>query len=175
MLLKEHIISMSNAEGYQIINIFEDDGVSAYHKSVNQRQAMIKAKELILSDGEDIQALFFYDESRMTRQFFDFTLSFVNPIKAAKPHFKFFSTQTNSEWSPMDINAVLNQATAARESVIKSARSIDGQDNSIKSRKRPGSEVPFGYKPVRNPIDDTRTSSSQIIDEEQAPIVLFIF
>ncbi|MFS0782082.1 recombinase family protein [Bacillus sp. 1P06AnD] len=129
---KEEILAKAKLEGYTIVDIFEDDGLSAYHLSVSERPAMIKALKLALSQTEEIEALFFYEESRLSRQFSDFVISFYNPVKKEKPHFAFFSTKKVAEWNPNDITSVFEFATAAKDSSIKSARIIDAQGESLK-------------------------------------------
>src|SRR5699024_3116609 len=93
----EAIRARAKMEGYHIAKIFVDDANSAYHKTVTERKAMTDLLEMTLSDETNIEAVFFYEESRVSRQFYDFTLYIHDAIKKQKPHTKFFSTSTQDE------------------------------------------------------------------------------
>lgn len=167
-------------EGYHIVKIFTDDANSAYHKVVTKRQAMNDLLETVLTENE-IEAVLFYEESRLSRKIYDFPLFVHDVIKRERPQIKFFSTSRSGEWDAYDIVSVINFATAANESVKKSSRAKDGQKISLGKLNRPGSDVPYGYKLIF-PEDesDKETSSKKIIGEQilnsnQATIVLFIF
>ncbi|KMY43380.1 hypothetical protein AC622_03180 [Bacillus sp. FJAT-27916] len=172
---REEIYAKAKREGYTIVKVLVDDAVSAYHKTVTERPAMNLAFQMALSETEEIEAMFFYEESRISRQFFDFVEDIHKPIKKHKPHFQFFSTKKDEEWDPTKPDAIFNLASAAKESIVKSNRIKDAQKNSIDRNSRPGSELPYGYKPLINPIDNKRTPTTQVIDEKEAPIVRLIF
>src|SRR5699024_5927512 len=70
----EEIRARAKMEGYHIVKIFVDDANSAYHNTVTERKAMNDLLEMTLSDESNIEAVFFYEESRVSRQFYDFTL-----------------------------------------------------------------------------------------------------
>lgn len=163
-------------EGFTIVEIFIDDANSAYHKVVTRRKAMTDLLEAALSEELDIEAIFFYEESRVSRQFYDFTLFIHDVIKKEKPYMKFFSTCTFGEWDPYKIESILKFATAANESVVKSRRAKDGQKNALAKNERPGSTTPYGYKLHFQYLDgDRNTKGEQVLDPDAATIVLFVF
>lgn len=175
----EEIRARAKMEGYHIVKIFVDDANSAYHKTVTERKAMTDLLEMTLSDESNIEAVFFYEESRVSRKFYDFTLYIHDVIKKQKPHTKFFSTSKQGEWDSYDIGTIIDFATAARESINKSARAKDAQTSSLSRGERPGSHVPYGYKLVfssdADGYVDPKSKGEQVIHQEQAQIVLFIF
>lgn len=166
-------------EGYEVLKIYTDDANSAYHKVVTRRLAMQELLEAVLNEENNISAVFFYEESRVSRQFYDFTLFVHDVIKKERQDVKFFSTCREGEWDPYDILSVINFATAADLSVKKSRRAKDSQKNSLNKEIRPGSDVPFGYKLFFAEDDDESNKKHikgvQVIDSNQASIVLFIF
>lgn len=153
-------------EGYQIVEFLKDDGISAYHKTVSQRKGMQDLLNMVLNDRYQIEAVFFYDESRLTRQFDDFTLFIYKEIKEQKPYVKFFSTAQQDEWDPYYIVSVINLANASQESNQKSSRAKDAQKNLLKHNTRPGSILPFGY---------SKDESDKQVPNEFASVVKFIF
>jgi site-specific DNA recombinase len=176
----EEIKLRATSEGYNIVEIFIDDANSAYHKIVTRRKAMTDLLEAALSEDLNIEAIFFYEESRVSRQFYDFTLFIHDVIKKEKPNTKFFSTCTLGEWDPYKVESIIKFATAASESVTKSRRAKDGQKNALSKKERPGSNTPFGYKlhfPYIAGIDEhpNKIKGEQILHSEAATIVLFIF
>lgn len=176
----EEIRLRAKREGYTIIEIFIDGGNSAYHKNVTKREAMNDLLEATLSEDLNIEAVFFYDESRLSRQFYDFPLFVYDVIKKKKPHVKFFSTLQNEEWDPYNLLSVVNFATAANHSVTLSRRAKDAQKTGLSKQERPGSSVPYGYK-LRYPFSPDENEKSrkekgeQVVDDAPATIVLFIF
>lgn len=172
---REEIYVKAKREGYTIVKILVDDAVSAYHKTVTERPAMNLAFQMALSESEEIEGMFFYEESRISRQFYDFVEDIHKPIKKHKPRFQFFSTKQDEEWDPTKPDTIFNLASAAKESILKSNRIKDAQNNSIEKKSRPGSELPYGYKPILNHIDQKRIATTQVVDEKEAPIVRLIF
>ncbi|MEC2076101.1 recombinase family protein, partial [Metabacillus fastidiosus] len=174
----EEIHLRANKEGYEILEIFIDDANSAYHKIVTKRQAMQDLLETVLS--EEIEAVFFYEESRVSRQFYDFTLFIHDVIKKEKTHVKFFSTCREGEWDPYNIVSVINLATAADLSIKKSRRAKDGQKTALGKNQRPGSSPPFGYYleyPTQslNEGNIKKLKGELLLHKDEAAIVLFIF
>lgn len=176
----EEIRIRAEKEGYKIVEVFVDGGNSAYHKVATKRQAINDLIEATLSEEQNIEAVFFYEESRLSRQFYDFTLFVYDVIKKEKPHVKFFSTLQPEEWNPYNISSVINFATAANQSVTLSRRIKDAQKTVLSKQERPGSAVPFGYKlhyPYSPDEHETsrREKGEQVIDDGPATIVSFIF
>ena len=75
--------------GYQIVARFSDEGVSAYRRRASQRPGMQEMVDYVLKN--ECEAVFFYDESRITRQVTDFVLEVWEEIGLRKPDVKFFS------------------------------------------------------------------------------------
>ncbi|UQZ74820.1 hypothetical protein C2I17_09715 [Niallia circulans] len=176
----EEIRLRAAREGYRIVEIYIDDANSAYHKVVTRRKAMTDLLDAALSQDLNIEAVFFYEESRVSRQFFDFTLFIHDVIKREKPHMKFFSTCTFGEWDPYKVESIIKFATAASESVSKSRRAKDGQKNALSKKERPGSNTPYGYKLYflnAEGIDNNpnHIKGEQVLYPDAAMIVLFIF
>ncbi|WP_010170866.1 recombinase family protein [Bacillus coahuilensis] len=176
----EEIRIRASREGYRIVEIFIDDANSAYHKVVTRRKAMTDLLDAALSQDLNIEAVFFYEESCVSRQFFDFTLFIHDVIKRDKPHMKFFSTCTFGEWDPYKVESIIKFATAASESVSKSRRAKDGQKNALAKKERPGSNTPFGYKLYFPNAEGTANNPNhikgeQVLHADAAMIVLFIF
>lgn len=175
----EEIRLRAEKEGYQIVKVIDDIANSAYHKIVTKRKAMKDLLETTLSENQNIEAIFFYDESRLSRQFYDFPLYVYDVIKREKPQVKFFCTSKPGEWNPYDLQSIVNFATAANQSVKLSHRAKDAQKTVLSKEERPGSSVPYGYK-LSYPLSIDENSSikdkgEQIIDDGPSTIVLFIF
>lgn len=176
----EEIRIRAEKEGYNIVETLIDGANSAFHKVVTKRQAMNDLLEAALSKERNIEAIFFYEESRLSRQFYDFTLFIYDVIKREKPHMKFYSTMINGEWDPYNVLTVVNFATAANHSVTLSRRAKDAQKNVLAKQERPGSPTPYGYKLKYSVFPDENEKprnekGEQVIDNGPATIVLFIF
>ncbi|MBM7571567.1 DNA invertase Pin-like site-specific DNA recombinase [Aquibacillus albus] len=163
---EQEILTRARMEGYELIEIIKEDAESSYHKNVKQRSGMQELLTKVLDDTLGIEAVFFYDESRITRQFDDFTLYIYRPIKFEKPYVKFFSTEYIGEWDPYDLLTTLKLANAAEESIKKSMRAKDAQKTLLKEGKRPGSKIPFGY---------SYDEDGEITPDRNAQIVRYIF
>ena len=165
---QKHVINLkAEQEGYEIIEFIEEPSQSAYKKKSLQRKGMQQLLSKALDNALNIQAIFFYDESRVSRQFEDFILDIYNTIINEKPYFQFFSTNSPGEWNPYDITSIINLANASQESIIKSQRAKDAQKTKFKRKERPGADAPFGYK-----LDGL---GNLIIVKEDAGIVVLIF
>ncbi|MFS0779254.1 recombinase family protein [Neobacillus sp. 3P2-tot-E-2] len=66
---KEVINLRSKQEGYQIIEYIEEPAQSAYKKKSLQRKGMQELLSKAMDSKLNIQTIFFYDESRVSRQF----------------------------------------------------------------------------------------------------------
>src|SRR5690606_30325543 len=114
---------------------------------------------------KEVDAIIFYDESRVTRQIYDFTEDIYYPIKKQYPHVKFFSTQSVGEWDPRDPIVQAKLVFAQEESFIKSKRAKDAQSSLLTDQMRPGARAPVGYDLVNGVLEVN----------VEAPIVSFIF
>ncbi len=163
----EAITRAAEMRGYQIVARFTDEGVSAYRRRASQRQGMQEMVDYVLKN--DCEAVFFYDESRVTRQVTDFVLEVWEEIGLRKPDVKFFSASENDdkEWDPQDLQTQLRLVLASEESAVKSRRALDSQRMMLNAihPKRPGARPPFGY----DMVDGT------LYPNQEASLVYFIF
>lgn len=158
---KRMILEKAQQEGIEIIKWRFDKAESAYRKSASKRGHM---RELI-NDAEEIDAIIFYDESRLTRRIFDFYDEIYCPIMERNPHVKFYSTQSTGEWDPNDPIVQAKFVFAAEESKIKSVRAKDAQSSLLANNERPGARAPIGYDLVEGVL----------VPNIEAPIVVTIF
>ncbi|MBT2683373.1 recombinase family protein [Bacillus sp. ISL-37] len=144
---KRMITEKANQEGYEIIKWRFDEAVSGYRKRASKRKNM----QLLLDDAKEVDAIFFYDESRLTRKIYDFQREIYLPIKERFPKIKFYSSEsTSGEWDPNDPLVQAKLVFAAEESNIKSKRAKDAQlsilaNNDSDKPSRPGTRTPVGY------------------------------
>lgn len=156
---KSQIQLLADRENLEIIEWRADKATSAFHNNISKREGI----QLILEDIEKgAEAIYFYEESRITRSITDFYNDVYFPIKNQYPSVRFFSTQTDGEWNPDDPIVQAKLVFAAEESEIKSVRAKDAQKNllSREQPKRPGSRVPAGYDMkdgVLFPNEDAKT------------------
>lgn len=145
--------------------IFYDDGVSAFKTPAGKRKGLNQMKEVVLA--ENIQAIIFYDFSRIDRKVYSFVSEFYNDVIEKKPYLKFYTTTNQDEWTPADLDVKLQLLFANAESVKKARQAIDGQITVLSSAggKRPGAPAPYGY----------RQTDKVLFVSDEAPIVLFIF
>ncbi|MBM7662262.1 DNA invertase Pin-like site-specific DNA recombinase [Bacillus mesophilus] len=164
---KRMISEKARQEGYEIILWRFDEAVSGFRKRASKRKKM----QLLLNDAKDVEAIFFYDESRITRRIHDFQRDIYLPIKEQYPHVKFFSSESASgEWDPNDPLVQAKLVFANEESSIKSKRAKDAQlsilaNNDSDKPSRPGTRTPVGYDLVEG----------LLIPNEDSPIVTRIF
>jgi site-specific DNA recombinase len=154
-------------EGYELVEIIVEDAISAFKNTVIDRAGMKKLLEMALDESLNIEAVLFYHESRLTRQFEDFFLFIYREIKEVKPEMKFFKVSEMGEWDPFSLSAVLNSAQSAIESMNKSKNSKKKQMLFLEELKRPGSSRPFGYT--------YKGKYEQIPDPYESRIVQLIF
>ncbi|MEC1526086.1 recombinase family protein [Neobacillus niacini] len=166
---KEQIILMANRMGYVIEGWCIDDAVSAFKTSAGERKGLKELYDLVLNDKAS--AVFFYDETRIDRSIVTFVNEIYKPLKLVKPNVKFYSTTSNQEWDPFQIDVELKLINASYESVTKSQRTIDSQKNLMNQKKRPGSRTPFGLKKI--PSSDVQNEN--FIEDENASLIRFIY
>lgn len=161
------IEDLARKEGYVILDeyIFEDDGVSAYKKNASQRKGLMQLRKLVLE--KPIEAVIFYDYSRMDRKAYSFVLEFYEVVKEAKPYLKFYNAEQGKEWTANDLEVKIHFLLARVESDVKSRYATTAHCTSLKpeKRQRPGSRRPYGYDFL----------DKQLIPNEEAAVVLFIF
>lgn len=125
---------------YVIDQAFKDKAVSAKQYAAHERPGMRDLVYYVLGHPE-IKGIFFYDLSRLSRQYYDFKLYVVNPIKAYRPEMKYFDASTRREVDFYDAMSVTGFALAKLENEYKSARAIDQQKAMIHSHLRPAGRI----------------------------------
>lgn len=158
---KRMIFERAKQEGIEIIHWREDQAESAYRKRASKRKMMVE----LLHDAKKVDAIIFYDESRLTRKIYDFHEEIYRPIKDRYPNIKFFSAQSPGEWDPNNPLVQSKLLYAAEESFIKSTRARDAQISMISNKERPGARAPVGYDLV----------DGVLVPNEDAPIIVRIF
>lgn len=163
---KQAIKNFAEHKGYQLIDefIFIDEATSAFKKSVTKRVGMQQMKEAVLT--KEINAVIFYDFSRIDRKIYSFVTDFYRDVIQEKPNLKFFTTTKADEWSPDDLEVKLHLIIANAESKEKSRRAVDAQCRDLEVEHfRPGASVPYGYNQV----------NKRLVPNQYASNVLFIF
>ncbi|WRP06584.1 recombinase family protein [Rossellomorea aquimaris] len=164
---KRMITEKAKQEGYEIIIWRFDEAVSGFRKRASKRKNM----QLLLEDAKEVDAIFFYDESRLTRKIYDFQREIYLPLKEQFPKIKFYSSESSSgEWDPNDPLVQAKLVFAAEESNIKSKRAKDAQLSIIANKDsdkpiRPGTRTPAGYDLIEG----------LLIPNADSPIVTKIF
>ncbi|RSK26542.1 recombinase family protein [Bacillus sp. HMF5848] len=160
-----HIKDYAKAKGLLLPsdNIFYDDGVSAFKKNANERKGLNKLKDAILT--RNIDAVIFYDFSRIDRKIYSFVSEFYNDVIAKKPEIKFYTTTKYDNWTPADFDVKIHLIVANGESHNKARHAVDSQISALVNENRPGSVVPFGYDQV----------NKKLVPNKDAPIVRFIY
>lgn len=163
---KQAIMDSASEKGYYLPeeNIFYDDAVSAFHKASSNRKGLNQLKQFILK--QDIQAVFFYDFSRIDRKIYSFVSEFYYEVIAKKPTLKFYTTTRQDSWTPEDLDVKFQLIIANAESQDKHRRSVDSQDTILRNKSlRPGSATPYGFNQI----------NKVLVPNEKASNVLFIY
>lgn len=168
---KREISIRAAHEGYEIVNFFEDDGVTAYRKEALERKGMVELLESALQDSK-VEGIFFYEETRVSRQFNDFVEQIVKPIREKNPDIKFYSTNQAGLWDENNILVQAKLVFGLMESQVKSQRAISARENCLEPKQglpsRPRSRIPYGFK-----MDEEKEKLDE--DPIEAAIVNFIF
>ncbi|MGD6870611.1 recombinase family protein [Sutcliffiella horikoshii] len=146
---KRQIENKANQEGYHIILWCMDKAVSATHKDAINRPWMKVLFECASSETF-VGAIFFCEESRVSRQVNDFVRDVHDPLKEEKPTLKFFSTTEPDEWDPTKPHIQAKLLIYRNESEFKKDRAVRYQQNCMQPSNgqkpiRPGSALPYGY------------------------------
>jgi site-specific DNA recombinase len=163
---KRQIENKANQEGYHIILWCMDKAVSATHKDAINRPWMKVLFECASSE-KFAGAIFFCEESRVSRQVKDFVRDVHDPLKEDKPTLKFFSTSEPGEWDPSKPHIQAKLLIYRDESAYKKDRTIRYQQNCLypsegQKPTRPGSPLPYGYAKDENGevvIDNTENKA----------------
>ncbi|WP_223702732.1 recombinase family protein [Sutcliffiella deserti] len=166
IIQKRQIENKANQEGYYIILWCMDKAVSATHKDAINRPWM---KVLFECASSEIfaGAIFFCEESRVSRQVKDFVRDAHDPLKEDKPTLKFFSTSEPGEWNPSKPHIQAKLLIYRDESAYKKDRTIRYQQSCLypsdgQKPTRPGSQLPYGYAKDENGevvIDNTENKA----------------
>lgn len=144
---KDKISSVASIRGFHICEWYQDDGVSAFHINAVNRVGMGKLLERALHD--DIEAMFYYDESRLSRKMgHDFYQHIYLKIREKKPFFLFVNSSMNTEYDPDDLGQFIHIVNDHDESRKKQGRARDAQKTALEKGIRPGSRIPYGYDMV---------------------------
>ncbi|MEL3972049.1 recombinase family protein [Rossellomorea oryzaecorticis] len=168
------ITEFAKRKGYYLPEefIFYDDAVSAYRTPASKRQGLNHMKKVVLE--QDVQAIIFYDFSRIDRKIYSFVSEFYFDVIAKKPDVRFFATTKEEAWTPKDLDVKLQLIFANAESNRKSMQAVDAQFSALKSEeRRPGATVPFGYSQEKTEVKNQ--GSRKIYPNEDSGVVLFIF
>lgn len=159
---------------FEDISWFIDEAESATHKKAEDRPKM---QELVYEvKNNDFDAVFFFDESRVSRQVSDFVNGVYYPLKEEKPTLKFYSTTEIHEWDPDLPHIQAKLLFYKQESRVKRERAVAYQEmllNSKDSPIRPGSPLPFGYQ-----YEQTDENSKKVVivnENGEADTVYLIF
>lgn len=164
---RNQVLRCAELNGYEIIDWFVDDAVSAYRKPALKRRAMRALLSTVLEQDE-VGGVFFYDESRVSRQMSDFVLEIFNPIKERKPECQFYNATSGGLWDPKSPVVQAQLLMAQNDSAIKSTRALDAQTMLLRDPRgprRPGAPAPYGY----------RWDSGVLVPGETASVAMFIF
>lgn len=145
--------------------IFIEDVTSAFTKRANQRKVLMQMGEKMVE--MDIPIVIFYDESRMDRTGYSFTIDFYRPLLNKLPSLNVYSTMSNEPIDPDSMDMKLNFLLYQHESEVKSVRAIGSLISNLEQNttQRPGSKIPFGYI----------QKDKKLYPSEDAEIVSFIF
>lgn len=164
---RSQVLRCAELNGYEIIDWFVDDAVSAYRKPALKRGAMRALLSMVL-DQDEVYGVFFYDESRISRQMSDFVLEIYNPIKERKPQCEFYNATSGGLWDPKSPVVQAQLLMAQNDSAIKSTRALDAQAMLLhdpRGPRRPGAPAPYGYQ----------WDNGVLVRSEMARTALFIF
>jgi DNA invertase Pin-like site-specific DNA recombinase len=162
IIANQHLIESLQGE---LVDTFRDEAVSGYNRVASKRPEI---QRLVQSVREGrINAIAFYDESRLSRQIIDFYVDVYAPIVAANPNVRFFKSSTGREWDPNSPEAKHEMVHAFEESDRKSRIAKQAQQFRFDHKhERPGARLPFGIRAL---------TTTRIIPDSNFPLVLLIF
>ncbi|MCM3768141.1 recombinase family protein [Neobacillus niacini] len=170
---KRQIENKAQLEGYQIILWCMDKAVSATHKTALNRPWM-RVLYASASSENFLGAIFFCEESRVSRQVNDFVKEVYYPLKETKATIKFFSTTEPDEWDPSNPHIQAKLLIYRNESEYKKDRTVRYQQNCLDPSDgqkpiRPGAALPYGY------VKDKDGEISIDNSDQKADIVYLIY
>ncbi|QSO46754.1 recombinase family protein [Alicyclobacillus mengziensis] len=148
-----------------LVDTYFDPAVSGYKRAAHQRKELMRMLEAI-REGE-INAVVFFEESRLTRQIIDFYTDVLAPALKLNPEIVFYKSSTGELWDPFSVAAKQSLIQAYADSENKSRLATQVQNSIFNDEKRrPGAALPFGILEV---------SEDKLRVNDLFPVVLFIF
>ncbi|WP_458411462.1 recombinase family protein [Schinkia sp. CFF1] len=168
---KRQILLKAKLEGYQIIYWCIDKAISATQIKAGDRKAMQVLYKVALVDEFKNCGIFFYEESRVSRQASDFVMDIYNPLIEERAAIKFFSTSEPGEWDAKKPHIQAKLLIYQYESKIKKDRVIGLHDTCLHPEtgkpRRPGGSLPYGY--IRG------EDKLPVIEMSEAVVIYLIF
>lgn len=170
---KYEITNRAKKEGYQIVLWCIDESVSATHNRAIERpfmQVLYKVAQFDEFQG----AIFFFDDSRVSRQTTDFVREVYTPLITLKPYLKFICSDTRGVWDPNTPYTQIKLLLHRQQSVNQKSRALSYQQKCLypenkKDFKRPAGHLPFGY------VKGTEANPQIEISNGQAYVIFLIF
>jgi site-specific DNA recombinase len=165
---KQEISQRAKKEGYYILLWCVDEAVSAtYHRAIDRPWMQVLYQTALLDEFQG--AIFFYDDSRTSRQTSDFVLQVYKPLLLLKPFLKFFCSDYSGLWDPDDALVQIRSLINSHKSIELRNKTLAYQSTILKLKQRPGSHLPFGY------IKGTEKEPEIDISNGQAYVVFLIY
>ncbi len=165
---KQEILQRAKEEGYYILLWCVDEAVSATHNRAIDRPWMQVLYQTALLD-EFQGAIFFYDDSRISRQTSDFVLQVYKPLVLLKPYLEFYCSDYSGMWDPDDVLTQIRSLINRYKSEELRSKTFAYQSTILKLKQRPASHLPFGY------IKGTESKPKINVSNGQAYVVFLIY
>lgn len=165
---KQEILQRAKEEGYYILLWCVDEAVSATHNRAIERPWMQVLYQGALLD-EFQGAIFFYDDSRISRQTSDFVLQVYKPLLMMKPSLKFYCSDYSGVWDPDDVLTQIRSLINSYKSEELRSKTLAYQSTVLKLKQRPASHLPYGY------IKGTESKPEIDVSNGQAYVVFLIY
>lgn len=165
---KQEILRRAKEEGYYILLWCVDEAVSATHNRAIDRPWMQVLYQAALLEGFQ-GAIFFYDDSRTSRQTSDFVLQVYKPLLMLKPYLRFYCSDYSGVWDPDDLLIQIRSLINSYKSVELRNKTLAYQSTILKLKKRPASHLPYGY------IKGTESEPKIDVSNGQAYVVFLIY
>jgi site-specific DNA recombinase len=165
---KQEILQRAKEEGYYILLWCIDEAVSATHnRAIDRPWMQVLYQTALLTEFEG--AIFFYDDSRISRQTSDFVLQVYKPLLMLKPYLKFFCSDYSGVWDPDDVLTQIRSLINTHKSEELRNKTLAYQSTILKLKQRPASHLPYGY------IKGTETEPKIDVSNGEAYIVFLIY
>ncbi|WP_214482842.1 recombinase family protein [Bacillus sp. SM2101] len=165
---KQEILQRAKEEGYYIQLWCVDEAVSATHNRAIDRPWMQVLYQTALLD-EFKGAIFFYDDSRVSRQTSDFVLQVYKPLLMLKPYLKFYCSDYSGVWDPDDVLTQIRSLINSHKSEELRNKTLAYQGTTLNLKQRPASHLPYGY------VKGTESDPKIDVSNGQAYVVFLIY